>query len=66
MQPKKKAVQSVFWVVWLCSSIIQPNRIIMAFNVKMTSSSAMSYMPNSIAIATIITDELNAYSIHRA
>jgi hypothetical protein len=65
-QPKMKAVQFVFSVVWLCSSIIQPKRIIVALSTKMRMRLLRSYMPLSMAMRTIITDELKAYSIQRA
>ena len=46
--------------------IIRPKKIIDAFKVKIISNAARSYMPLSIAIITIITDALRAYSYHLA
>ena len=44
----------------------QAERIIDAFTPKSATSAATSAMPVIRAISTIISDELNEYSIHRA
>ena len=41
-QPNEYAVQFVRVVVWLCSSISQPKRIIVAFSAKIRMRLAMS------------------------
>ncbi len=64
--PKMKEVQSVFLVVWLCSSIMYPNRFMQALTLNRSMMETKSYIPHSQAITTSMKEDDKAYSNQRA
>ena len=65
MQPKMKCFQSGFSRPSLAASMLQPNRFIAAFTPAIAISAVNSWMKLMYAMATIMTDDENAYSIQR-
>jgi hypothetical protein len=63
--PKTNDTQLVRVVVWLCSSMRSPNRFMAALRAKIMMALGRSYMPDSSAMMTIMTEELSAYSNQR-
>src|SRR5690554_5874783 len=64
MDPQTNGPQSICSFPELSCSITRPNKFIEAFTKNIRTKDAISYIPNNVAIKTIIIDELIAYSNH--